>query len=123
MWDDALAREAEEWAKYCRYERPPKYMYDCGSNLFYQRKYVHSWHSIRSNVRKGLQSWSREQQYFRYGKDCGLACAYVQVGLRCGIACAYVQVGLRCDTGCGNLLLLCTGRTSVWHRLIVPMHR
>ena len=105
MWDDELAREAEKWSKYCRYERPPKYMYDCGSNLFYQRKYVHSWHSIRSNVRKGLQSWSREQQYFRYGKDCGIACAYVQVGLRCdtgcGIACFCIQVGLRCDTGCG----------------------
>lgn len=91
MWDDALAREAEDWSKYCRYERPPKYMYDRGSNLFYRRKHVHSWHSIRANIRKGLQSWTRGREYFKYGKDCGLACAYVQVRFEYGTECVVTR--------------------------------
>lgn len=79
MWDDGLARDAEDWSKNCRYQRPPSYMYDSGSNLFYQRKHVSSWHSIRANVQRGMQSWDREKQYFRYGTDCGTSCSYVQM--------------------------------------------
>ncbi|KAK7111510.1 hypothetical protein V1264_011128 [Littorina saxatilis] len=79
MWDDSLARDAEEWSKYCRYSRPPKHMFQWGSNLFYNRKHVRSWHSIRANVRRGLQAWSRERSYFRYGTDCGVACSYAQM--------------------------------------------
>nr|KAG5714645.1 hypothetical protein BaRGS_000133 [Batillaria attramentaria] len=79
IWDDKLAEDAEKWSQYCRYQRPPKHMFDCGSNLAYQRRWVHSWHSIRSNIRHGLNGWAREREYFQYGTDCGSACSYVQM--------------------------------------------
>ncbi|KAL8606199.1 hypothetical protein ACOMHN_053471 [Nucella lapillus] len=80
-WDDELTISAEQWAGYCRYERPPGYMYDSGANLAYQRYHVNlrSSSSIRSNVQQGLRTWSRERQYFKYGPECGMACSYAQM--------------------------------------------
>ncbi|XP_076460344.1 uncharacterized protein LOC143293377 [Babylonia areolata] len=79
MWDAELAKQAEDWASYCRYERPPRRTFDVGSNMFYKRRHVHSWHAVHDAVVKGLDSWSRGQAYYKYSTGCGSACSYVQM--------------------------------------------
>ncbi|XP_071107460.1 peptidase inhibitor 16-like [Haliotis cracherodii] len=79
VWDDGLAKEAENWVKYCRYERAPSHISRCGQNLYYAPHMVRTWEGIDRTVHKAVKSWKNDQLYFRYGTDCGSACAYSQM--------------------------------------------
>ncbi|XP_046569637.1 uncharacterized protein LOC124277960 [Haliotis rubra] len=79
VWDDGLSKAAENWVKSCRYERAPSYITDCGQNLYYANHLVQTWNGIDRTVRKAIATWDGDKAYFRYGKDCGSACAYSQV--------------------------------------------
>ncbi|XP_050394607.1 glioma pathogenesis-related protein 1 [Patella vulgata] len=77
-WDESLAIQASTYAQQCNYQRP-KRSPDHGENLHFESGYVKSWHSIRKSIRRSMNNWHREMQYFRYGRDCGSACSFVQM--------------------------------------------
>ncbi|XP_067672394.1 peptidase inhibitor 16-like [Haliotis asinina] len=78
-WSDDLSKSAENWVMSCQYERAPSYISDCGQNLFYTNRFVESWGGIDRTIRKAIAAWDGDRAFFRYGKDCGSACAYSQI--------------------------------------------
>lgn len=100
MWDDALAVDAENWASMCTYRRPSAQQYAWGANMHYQHKWVDSWHSIRTNVQRGLHNWERMSSSYRYGPNCGHSCTYVQVRIYNHTKSPSRQITVNCGHSC-----------------------
>ncbi|CAL1538290.1 unnamed protein product [Lymnaea stagnalis] len=77
-WDAGLARQAGQWSERCRYIRP-RDEYDVGSNLYYELDFVYGFDSIQAFVTRALTAWADHQNTFRYARNCGRACSYVQM--------------------------------------------
>ncbi|XP_005095141.2 GLIPR1-like protein 1 [Aplysia californica] len=79
VWDERLARQAENWAMQCDYRRPHPDEQGVGSNLYYEKDMVFGRHSVHRFINSALKLWARGKSDFVYARNCGRTCSYTQI--------------------------------------------
>ncbi|KAK0051824.1 cysteine-rich venom protein VAR4 [Biomphalaria pfeifferi] len=81
VWDEALARKAEQFVSKCRYERPSPEDYDAGVNMGIRRQSIRESDSDQTIrfVDSCVDGWSKSQNNYAYGTHCNQSCPYAQM--------------------------------------------